>query len=198
LSRKKCGEGKPSPHKKNFQKIKKSFKNLLTNKRFCGIILNVRERGRSKSHPIKRKKEDKIMRTMFRAEIETYKDCEGRHTEWTAKGLFETTEDAVKAVCGTTHGYVTSGDYRIVKVTMDEATFTITEDVIIRYDYYDEVTRWEWAKKDLARAEEELAKANKMKPKTETGMAKKEKAVAKWTAEIEKINAKMEGWKREG
>jgi predicted nucleic acid-binding Zn-ribbon protein len=81
---------------------------------------------------------------------------------------------------------------------MDEETFTTTEKVIIYYDYFDEVTRWAWANRDLARAEEELAKANKVNPKTETGMARKEKAVAKWTAEVEKINAKMDGWKREG
>jgi hypothetical protein len=134
---------------------------------------------------------------MYRADVEIYKDCEGRDTDWEKRGFYETTEEAVKAVCGVTRGYTTSGDYRIVAVTMDEATFTITENVIIRYDYYKEVTRWAWANKDLARAEEELAKANKMKPKTETGAARKEKAVAKWTAEVEKINAKMEDWRRE-
>jgi hypothetical protein len=138
------------------------------------------------------------MRTMYRADVEIYKDCEGRHTDWEKRGFYETPEEAVKAVCGVTRGYTTSGDYRIVAVTMDEATFTITENVVIRYDYYKEVTRWARANKDLARAEEELAKANKMKPKTETGAARKEKAVAKWTAEVEKINAKMEDWRREG
>lgn len=138
------------------------------------------------------------MKTMFRAEVRIYKDCEGRYTDWEKRGFFETPEEAVKAVCGVTHGYTTTGDYRVVEVTMDEETFTTTEKVIIYYDYFDEVTRWAWANRDLARAEEELAKANKIKPKTETGMARKEKAVAKWTAEIEKINAKMEGWRREG
>lgn len=138
------------------------------------------------------------MRTMYRADVEIYKDCEGRHTDWEKRGFFETPEDAVKAVCGTTRGYTTSGDYRIVEVTMDEATFTITENVIIRYDYYNEVTRWERAKQDLAHAEAELTIANKINAKTEAGIARKEKAIAKWTAEIEKINAKMDGWRKEG
>ena len=138
------------------------------------------------------------MRTMFRADVEIYKDCEGRHTDWEKRGFYETPEEAVKAVCGTTHGYTTSGDYRIVEVTMDEATFTITENVIIRYDYYKEVTRWAWANKDLEHAKAELTIATKINAKSETGIARKEKAIAKWTAEIEKINAKMEGWKREG
>jgi hypothetical protein len=138
------------------------------------------------------------MKTMFRAEVETFKDCEGRYTEWTNKGMFETPEEAEKAVCGVTLGYATSGDYRVVKVTMDETTFTITEEVVKHYDYHKEVTRWAWANRDLARAEEELAKANKTNPKTEIGMARKEKAIAKWTAEVEKIKAKMEEWKREG
>lgn len=138
------------------------------------------------------------MKTMFRAEVETFKDCEGRNTEWTKKGMFETPEEAVKAVCGVTPGYATSGDYRVVEVTMDEETFTITEKVIIRYDYYKEVTRWAWANKDLAHAETELKIANKINAKTEAGIARKEKAITKWTAEIEKIKAEMENWKREG
>ena len=171
----------------------------MTNRQICGIILNVKERGRSKSPPQpKERKRIKKMRTMFRADVEIYKDCEGRHTDWENRGMFETPEDAEKAVCSVTHGYCTSGDYRIVKVTMDETTFTVTEEVVKRYDYFDEVTRWAWANRDLARAEEELAKANKVNPKTETGMARKEKAVAKWTAEIEKINTKMERWRNEG
>lgn len=138
------------------------------------------------------------MRTMFRAEVETFKDCEGRNTEWTKKGMFETPEEAIKAVCGVAPGYATSGDYRVVEVTMDEETFTTTEKVITHYDYFKEITRWAWANRDLARAEEELAKVNKIKPKTETGMTRKEKAIAKWTAEIEKINTKMDGWRKEG
>jgi hypothetical protein len=138
------------------------------------------------------------MKTMFRAEVRIYKDCEGRYTEWEKRGFYETPEDAVKAVCGVTHGYTTTGDYRVVEVTMDEETFTTTEKVIIYYDYFDEVTRWAWANRDLAHAEAELTIANKINAKTEAGIARKEKAIAKWTAEIEKINAKMDGWRKEG
>jgi hypothetical protein len=51
-------EGNPlSPTQKKFSKNEKNFKKLLTNEKFCGIIIYVRERERSESlHKLKERK----------------------------------------------------------------------------------------------------------------------------------------------
>ena len=72
------------------------------------------------------------MRTMFRAEYEVYTDMEGREKAYVTKGGYvETAEKAVAMVN-------TEDNYRVIKVTMDEATFTFTEEIVVTYHKRDE------------------------------------------------------------
>jgi hypothetical protein len=64
---------------------------------------------------------------MFRAEYEAYTDMEGREKAYVIKGGYvETVEKAVAMVN-------TEDNYRVIKVTMDEATFTVTEEIVVTH-----------------------------------------------------------------
>ena len=136
------------------------------------------------------------MRTMYRAEIGTC-DMEGRNEKWANKGLFNTAEEAENAVKGAENRGFTTGDYRVMKCTMDEATFTLTEEEVIRFNHWKEIGRYENAEKVIKYLTEELEKAKAKKPRTEIGEINKAKEIAKWEARIDDYRRKIEKWRAE-
>jgi hypothetical protein len=139
------------------------------------------------------------MRKMYKVEVEVYTDCEGRDTAWTVSNeKFETIEEAKATTETIANEFPNNGNYRIVECVMDEATFTYTEKVVYNYNYYMEVTRWEFLEKNIAYVEEALTKAKARKPKTETGEARKEKEIAEYENRLRELKEKKEEWKREG
>lgn len=137
------------------------------------------------------------MRTMYRVEIGTC-DIEGGNAKWEAKGLYNTAEEAENTVKGTTKNYMTTtGDYRVMECTMDEATFTMTEKEVIRFNYWKEIGRYENAEKVIKHLTEELENAKAKKPRTEAGEAAKVREVAKWEERINKYREKIARWRAE-
>jgi len=99
----------------------------------------------------------------------------------------ETLEEAMEAGKTVKHDCFVTGDWWVVKETMDEATFTHTHEVVYRYNWYNAVGH----RKHLARMVEVyegvLAKAKAIKPKTEKGeqvkatkIARAEKSLAEY------------------
>lgn len=121
------------------------------------------------------------MRTMFRAERETYMDMEGRSAGYVAVGEYKNTADEAEAlVKNTEKKFPITGSYRVIAVTMDEKTFTYTEETVLNYNYEKEVGRWKRADEAIAIFTASIARveASKKRVRTESGMAKKNAEIA--------------------
>lgn len=139
--------------------------------------------------PLKKERK-KIMKTMFKVETRVYTDCEGRNSEWKSSEFVATMAEAEAIASQTSHEFPESGDYRIVAMTMDEATFTFTEEILKNFDYWREVERPQEARKNIERYRKEIEKleASKARCKTELGIAKKEKDIITYLRWIEQEN----------
>lgn len=83
------------------------------------------------------------MKTMYKAEIEKYTDLEGRYTDYAMKDTYQPTLEEAKALVeNTKRSFPFTGSYRVVAVTMDEATFTYKEEVVYTFNYWKEVGLW--------------------------------------------------------
>lgn len=81
------------------------------------------------------------MRTMYKVEERVYTNDigrEGKYTEWAnRKGFFETIEEA-REIAKTIKPNLSTGDWKIVEITIDEETFTIKENKIENFNYWEE------------------------------------------------------------
>ena len=127
---------------------------------------------------------------MFKVEERIYTDCEGRNSKWTASEFVATIAEAEAIAETITAEFPCTGDYRIIATTMDEATFTITEEVVKTFNYWKEVKRVEEAKRTIATYEAKIEEAEEAKKRcrTEAGIAKKDKEIAQYRARIEEEN----------
>lgn len=120
---------------------------------------------------------------MMRVERKVYTDAEGRYTKFENCTMFENIEDArayaKEKIENTKETMFTTNEYRIVKVTMDEETFTMTEEVVEDNKTVKAIAR---AKADIERYNEEIARIEESKKrcKTEKGIEKKNKEIAFW------------------
>lgn len=57
------------------------------------------------------------MKTMFRAEANTYTDCEGRYTEWKAVTEWVIKEEAMNATENIARSYSMTGDWSPARLT---------------------------------------------------------------------------------
>lgn len=140
------------------------------------------------------------MKTMYKAEIEQYTDMEGRYTGYVMSGTYQSTlDEALALVSNHKKSNYSTGNYRIVAVTMDEATFTYTAETVVQYNYYKEVGRWIEADKMIAHHQNQIdeIEASKCRVRTETGMAKKNKEIAYHADRIAEYEAKKEKWRNE-
>lgn len=140
------------------------------------------------------------MKTMYKAEIEQYTDMEGRYTGYVMRGAYQPTlDEALALVANHKESSYSTGNYRIVAVTIDEATFTRTVEIIIQYNYYKEVGRWIEADEMIIYHQKQIdeIEASKCRVRTETGMAKKNKEIAYHLDRIAEYEAKKEKWKNE-
>ena len=137
------------------------------------------------------------MRTMFKAEVNVYGTIDDRWADFKQKGNYvDTIEEAKELVKDTPHTFPYTGDYRVVAVTMDEATFTVTEKIVINFNYYNEIGKWEEAKREIALCNEYIAEieASKKRVRTENGMNKKNAEIERYKKRIEAMEEKMKTW----
>jgi hypothetical protein len=140
------------------------------------------------------------MKTMFKVEYRTTNDMEGRSFDYNKKSDYIATLEEAKAYAIANHQtkFPYNGDYRIVAITMDEATFTYTTEVVYEYSYEMAVRRWERAEADIAFYTKKIAdlEASKVRVRTEKGMEKKNNEIAQYRAKIEKIKTIRATWKK--
>ena len=191
----KCGiirYRKGERNEKKFQKkIKKIFKNPLTNQSESGIINTERERK------IPNTREVNIMTVKYIVIAQVVADMEGRTTKDFTFGEYVNTLEEAKSLaeCVKNDNYYFTGDYRIEKRTIDEIAFTVEDEVVYNYNWYDEVGRKESAKKDVALFNALLEEAIKglERCKTERGRQGKEKLIARYKEEIDRAEKVLNG-----
>ena len=105
----------------------------------------------------------------------------------------ETLEEAMEAGKTVKHDCFVTGDWWVVKETMDEATFTHTTETVYRYNWYDAVGHRNHLVRMVEVYEKEVEKAKAIKPKTEKGeqvkatkIARAEKSLAEYRAMLAK------------
>lgn len=135
------------------------------------------------------------MKKMYQLEERIYTDCGrratvsgGRATAWVAQTIYTTYEEAKalsRFVRRDTH---TTGDWRIVARTIDEANFTVVDEVVESYSWWDNVGCKENAKDWVRLYTECLADAEAIDVKTEAGLKRKAKKIAEIKAKLEKYN----------
>lgn len=134
------------------------------------------------------------MRTMYRVETREYTDCEARSSKWFVLGdTYYTTKEEAEAKAieknakATKNGYF-CGDYRVIERTVDEATFTVIDTIVVDYNYFNEVERYEIATRLIETYTKEIARleASKKNCKTKRGLANIEKVIADCKEKIEK------------
>lgn len=108
----------------------------------------------------------------------------GAGCELVTCGTFDTLDEAIN------HGLTTcvrrmesDGDFTVFKVTIDEATFAVTEEKAARYDSF--YGRYLPKQTEQLKAERDKAMQTIARARTETGRARAEAKVARLTAEIE-------------
>ena len=131
------------------------------------------------------------MRTMYIAYERTYTDCEGRNSEWTERAKCETIENAREVVktfgkpedCG-----MYTGDWKITAKTMDEESFSITENMVESFDWWKEVGQREHAERMIKAytKDMEMIENSKKNCKTEKGIERKNKEIERYKTIIER------------
>lgn len=139
------------------------------------------------------------MKTMYKAERQFTKDFGGYG--WETIGAFQTTvEDARILVADTPKGWVLTGNYRVIAVTMDEATFTYTEEIVIDYNYFKDKELGAWLENTIRATKNTVAdyEKNFKRIKTEDFKARRLKEIADCKAKIEKWEKELAEWKARG
>ena len=136
------------------------------------------------------------MKTMYRAEQEIFTDMECRRTAWEALTDYTTKEEAMEATKKVvkTCGYDT-GTWRVVARTIDENTFTFTDEVIAKFDWYEEVGRKQYAREEIERCVERIAKLTLglERVRTEKGYARKMKEIKENEENIKEMKKWLAG-----
>lgn len=126
---------------------------------------------------------------MYIIEERIYTDCEGYNTKWeTTEGKFNTIKEAEeKAMATITKGFVNTGDWKIVARTIDEATFTVTEETVKTFVWWEEIGKFESAKKTIENFTKRIneIEASKKNCRTEKGIARKQKEIDEYKEDIE-------------
>lgn len=109
-------------------------------------------------------------------------------------GYVATLEEAKKATLEVKHGCFESGDWGIEATTMDEETFTVKTEVILFFNWWDEVGTWLEAERMAEVYKKELEKAEAMKPKTEKGEQTKQTKINNAKAKIKEYEDYLAQW----
>ncbi len=113
------------------------------------------------------------MTTKYLVNKGTYTNIYGTAVEYITDKIFDTEEEAIAYGKATVENAVmTNGNFKVVRKTIDEATFTVEEKEVYFFDYYIEV-----------KIEEEIETLRNKKVKTEKQREKVEKEIA----ELKKI-----------
>lgn len=108
-------------------------------------------------------------------------DISGYGFNWNLEATTDTIEEALKEVEKRNlkrgpEGWYT-GNYRIVKKTIDEEAFTVTEEVVIEYDWWEEVGYKKSLMRSIECCKEEIEKEKARKVRSENGEKKRQKAI---------------------
>lgn len=110
------------------------------------------------------------------------------------KEYVNTIEEAKAATENVKHNGYETGDWWIVATTIDEKTFAVKTETVIKYDWFDEVGYWLALEERMKIEEKELKTAKNMKPRTEKGIVKKIKAITDAETCLTEIENKMKKW----
>ena len=128
------------------------------------------------------------MTTKYIAQLRVYTDCEGYHSKFTGNKIVDTLDEAIVIAESFPkyheHSGFDTGDWRIIKKTMDEATFSITEEIVKEYNGSKIEGQKVAYKAELRYYEMMLAETLKKRPRTEKGHIKKAEDIKKFTEEI--------------
>lgn len=134
------------------------------------------------------------MKTMYRAECGVYEDVAyGRGREFKMCGDYQQTmEDAKALVVNTKPDMIHNGDYRVVAVTMDEATFTYKEEVVFDFDYFAEVAWWKNVDRNIDFCKKAIEDINKS-----IARSRSEKSIARKQADLAYQEKELKHWENE-
>ena len=76
---------------------------------------------------------------------------------------------------------VVTGDWKVVARTINEEAFTVVDEVVEEYDWYEEVGKYEWIEEDIY-----YAKKNIKEFTFNMKRCKKEETINKWKKEIKR------------
>lgn len=134
-----------------------------------------------------------IMTIKYRIDVEYFADvCEGRGSNWnTGVGYYNTYEEVLEEAKAYKKGMALTGNWNIVKRTIDEESFTV-EDVLVKsFNWWKEVGAIKYADEEIARLREKIAKLedSKKRVRSATGLVKKDSEIIHCLAEIERLKA---------
>jgi hypothetical protein len=108
------------------------------------------------------------MTTKYLVNKGTYTNIYGTAVEYITDKIFDTEEEAIAYGKATAESAImTNGNFKVVKKTIDEATFTVEEKEVYFFDYYIEI-----------KIEEEIETLRNKKVKTDKQREKVEKEIA--------------------
>jgi hypothetical protein len=137
---------------------------------------------------IKKRKEDKTMTTKYKVYSHNALDCEGRRFgNVECSDYVATYEEALEIAKGIKTSCFPTNGWSIVARTIDEANFTVTDTVVKKFDYWEEIGKYEAAKRSIKRRTEEIEKLEKSiaRSTNEKRINEKRKTIEKYKKEIE-------------
>lgn len=137
------------------------------------------------------------MKTMYRVEERIITNLRSNSWEYRQKGEYVNTIEEATEYAKTNvvkkNNYDT-GDYKIIERTIDEKTFTVVENIVIQYEWWKEVKRYEIAEKNIVECSQRIAEieASKVNCNTDASITEKDKKIAQykeWVACAEAVIA---------
>jgi tetratricopeptide (TPR) repeat protein len=142
---------------------------------------------------IKIRKEETKMTTKYKVYSHNAVDCEGRRfRDVEFSDYVATYEEALEIAEGIATSCFPTDGWSIVARTIDEANFTVTDTVVKKFDYWEEIGKYEAAKRAIKRCIERIEELEKSiaRSTNEKRIANKRKAIEEYKKEIEE-NKKM-------
>ncbi len=128
------------------------------------------------------------MTTKYKVYSHDALDCEGRRFEDVEYSDYVATyEEALEIAKGIKTSCFPIDGWSIVARTIDEVNFTVTDTKIRKFDYWEEIGKYEAAKRLIKRYTEEIEKLEKSiaRSTNEKRINEKRKAIEKYKKEIE-------------
>lgn len=133
------------------------------------------------------------MTIKYRIDVEYFADvCEGRGSDWrTGTEYHSTYEDALEKAETYKKGMALTGNWKIVKRTIDEVAFMVEDITVKEFNWWKEIGAIEYANREIARLRDKITKLeeSKKRVRSATGLVKKDSEIIHCLAEIERLKA---------